>query len=559
MKNQSLRFKLGLGIFLASVLCAAMVGKMIQSLQYVNAQSTEIVEGWLPSVRTLGELNTQTSDFRIAQLQHLGTTSDTVMRQAESALDALDTAVKANIDTYSRHISGKDDNVLWNQFTTQWSRYMVDHQKFLRLSQANQNEEAGALLYGQMLTDFNAASATLLEEIALNNAGADAASAEGDRVYSREFNFAMAAVLGCFGLGGAVMLALNSLISKPIGRLSAYMDLLRNGDLNSEVPFADRRDEVGQMAASIQSFKESLIENKVMDAAQRAEVAEKLARQDRVAQLLNAFDLSASEAVSSVAAAANQLTQAADSIMKTAQDTNAQTKSVVQASTQTSGTVQNVAAAVEQMSASAREIADQITKSGALIREASKNASSAMDISGEMLAATQTIGTVASAIDGIANQINLLALNATIEAVRAGEPGKGFSVVANEIKNLAAQTTKATEDIKAQLDAVQSMAQQVAIALSTLDASVASIDQVSVGISASVKQQTAATMEISSSISVAATSIDSINTNITTIHGSTATASVATEQIRSASNALSNKAEILDQDVSTFLAAIKAA
>lgn len=560
MKNIPITAKIGLAM---AILVLANVFAMLSlsnGISKVNDQSVMIADNWLTSVRILGELNTQTSDFRIAQLQHVGTTDSAVMEVAEKAMADLDAAIEANQKSYAALIVTKEEKQFWDSFVTQWQSYQDQHQEFLTLSRSNQNDAAAGLLYGKMLTAFNDASGALLAGIKMNNQGAENAKAEAEEIFKDQVTFGRIMLAGSVLFAVIIIYALNKAISGPVRAVKTYVAALEAENYAYEVPLAGQNDEFGQIAKSIQSFHQSLEAKKnAENQKQLAEMQEKLDQQQRIVDLVHQFDIAASSAVSSVASAATELSQAATAITEVANSTNDAAKGAVVASIQTAGNVQAVAAAVEQMSAAASEISRQVAKSADIAREATAEAGVARDSSGKMLEATQSIGQVASLIDGIANQINLLALNATIEAVRAGEPGKGFSVVANEIKNLAAQTTEATEKITDQLVRVQGLAEESAEALARLGESVEEVDRVSASISAAVRQQASATMNIAGNMSTAASGVEQINVNITNIQGSTQSTSSATQQILSASMVLSQQAEGLDSDVRAFLDAIKAA
>lgn len=559
MKNLNIAWKIGLLLFVLVLGNGALTFKLISSMSVVNEQSTIIAQNWLPSVRLLGNLNTITSDFRIAQLQHVGTTDAATMQDAEERLSALENAIADTKTTYIGLISSAEEQRIWDAFSKLWIEYMNEHRTFLKLSRENKNEEAAAMLYGAMFTHFNDASAALLGAIDVNDLGAQAASTEGDRIFAAEQKVGFAGLAATLLASFVIAYIIRQSVARPIETLKDYLGVLEAGDYSQEVPLRGRKDEIGLMSENIFSFQNSLIQARTVDEEQRREMTEKLERQEKVVELVEAFDLTATGAVSAVAAAATELSAAAKAISDVSVQTNEQVKSVVAASIQNSGTVQTVAASVEQLSAASRDIAVQVSKSTEVVQEANRATEVAKGISSEMLASTSSIGAVASTIDGIANQINLLALNATIEAVRAGEPGKGFSVVANEIKSLAGQTTAATESIAQQLGLVQRMAEKVAEALENLGGAVETVGVVTLSIAASVEQQTVATTEISQNMNTAALSVEQINMNISVIQDSTHGNLAASEQILSASNGLAVEAESLDGEVSLFLERIKAA
>ncbi len=348
-------------------------------------------------------------------------------------------------------------------------------------------------------------------------------------------------------------------IFKPLAAMSSAMRRLSQGDSSLTILYADRDDEMGEMAQSLQIFKDTSIAKQRLDSQSKEEVEKKLARQQRVDKLVNDFSATASRAVGTVSATAAELSTIATDMNRLATQTNQQAVDASTSSHQTSGAVQTVAAAIEEMSASVKEISSQVAKSSANVREAMDETKNANVISTEMLEAADSISAVTNLIENIAEQINLLALNATIESARAGEAGKGFAVVANEAKNLAGQTTKATEDIRLQLDNLGQMAKNVANALVKLSGSVEKVNETSGGIASAVEQQAAVTQEIASNMNSTASSVDQINTNIDGIQKSTQTTSSSTQHILSASEKLSKQAEELSQQVRHFLESIKAA
>ena len=121
-----------------------------------------------------------------------------------------------------------------------------------------------------------------------------------------------------------------------------------------------------------------------------------------------------------------------------------------------------------------------------------------------LASAAQKIGDVVKLIQDVAGQTNLLALNATIEAARAGEAGRGFAVVASEVKSLAVQTAKATEEIAAQISAVQGSTSTAVEAIGRIVDRMREINQFTAAVAASVQQQNAATGEISQNVASAA-------------------------------------------------------
>jgi methyl-accepting chemotaxis protein len=179
--------------------------------------------------------------------------------------------------------------------------------------------------------------------------------------------------------------------------------------------------------------------------------------------------------------------------------------------------VETVAAAANQLSASIGEIGSQVQRAADVSREAAAQANKTNETVESLAEAGQRIGDVVNLIQSIAAQTNLLALNATIEAARAGEAGKGFAVVASEVKNLANQTARATEDIKTQVDAIQTATKGAVEAIGGIRATIDNVNGIATAIASAVEEQGAATQEITRNIDQAATGTRAVSSSIATV------------------------------------------
>src|SRR5882757_6434114 len=317
------------------------------------------------------------------------------------------------------------------------------------------------------------------------------------------------AILGIAVISGSIAWLIGRSISRPLGLLGTRMRALADGKLEGDIPGIGRGDEVGAMAATVQIFKDNAERirglEKVETEAQARAGAERRAAMESLA---SDFERSVNGIVRSVSTAAAGMQTTAQSMTATASDASARAATVGAASQSASNNVGTVAAAAEELSSSVAEISRQVTRSSEIASKAVGDAERTNATVQVLSTGAEKIGEVVKLIHSIAAQTNLLALNATIEAARAGESGRGFAVVASEVKALANQTAKATEEISAQVAAMQSSTSDAVAAISGITETIGQMSEITVSISTAIDQQGDATREIARNIqSVAADSL----------------------------------------------------
>ncbi|HYH19505.1 MAG TPA: methyl-accepting chemotaxis protein [Azospirillum sp.] len=369
-------------------------------------------------------------------------------------------------------------------------------------------------------------------------------AAEANVTFYRRVNIATLALLGLLMTISAWVQIFR--VTRPLGVLSAVMERLSRHETGVVVPGVDKADEIGAMARATDVFKRGMDEAEAMR-RQQAEHERQMEAEKREAmiRLASEFESSVLRTVDEVQAASRTVQDSAGSLTHTAEAASGQSDAASKAARQATGNVEAVAAAAEELAASVGEIARQVASASQVAQNAEHEANATNESVKGLAAAAQRIGDVVQLINNIASQTNLLALNATIEAARAGEAGKGFAVVASEVKNLANQTAKATEDIQAQVAAIQDETARAVQAIEGIATTITNISGITTAVASAVEEQGAATREITRNAQDAARGTQDVSANIGGV-------SDAAQRTRQSAGSLLSSAESLSQQASAL-------
>lgn len=301
-------------------------------------------------------------------------------------------------------------------------------------------------------------------------------------------------------IAGAVWLLMQGNVIRPLGRASAYLGTIAQGDLSAQIK-AEGKDEFGQIVSNIDSMSEKL----------REMIAKISSSSETLFDASERFSLASAD----ITKGTRELNDRSTSVAAAAEEMSSNMNSVAAATEEASTNIALVANSTEDMASTIREISKNTEQTQTITAQAVKQSESASHRVDELGNAATKIGKVTEAITEISEQTNLLALNATIEAARAGEAGKGFAVVANEIKDLARQTADATLEIKNQINGIQTQTSATVTEIQEIAKVIRDIDEIVVMVASAVEEQNVTTNEIADNISQATIGIQEVTENVT--------------------------------------------
>lgn len=551
----SKKFALGFSVLIAITVIAAVLSfQSIQSIRSSNDALRTAYDAENAFNTYVEAVTNQREQLLFLLLTGDRTAQERYNRYKEHTTAAFNTfQATENLDASI----GAQKQTLHNQYQDWMSEYADQQVNLMRshltVNQARAIEYSGApgVVFSQFYETSSVLSQTLSQIINNSLLQKDVAVDRFATVVTISIGLTIVVAIGlAFGLGRA--------ISLPIQRLTETMVALSKGAHDLTVVGVDRKDEVGDMARSIEVFKTNALEIQRLEQAQK-EAEQKTQKEQQALRLKMAddFETFVGSVVQAVSSASTQVNMSAKGLSQSAQENARQSMDVASSSEQASANVQTVATAAEELSASVNVINEQVEKSSRITLDAVKQVDETNQKVQDLSTSAEKIGDVVRLISVIADQTNILALNATIEAARAGEAGKGFAVVANEVKSLAMQTAQATGEITDQINQIQVSTTETVEAMGAISGTINEVQKIAEAISHAMEEQGNATHHIARNVEEAAAGTDRVTHNIGDVRERAHQAGQSAEHLLSSSEDLMSKSGQLRAEVDKFLIVIR--
>nr|WP_032830319.1 methyl-accepting chemotaxis protein [Pseudomonas sp. GM79] len=434
LRNMNIAPRAFLGFALIGGLMLVLGVFALNQMSKIRGASENIIQTNVPSIKALDEFTQLTLRLRVLSYRLLTNREPDVQQKTMALFEQRNEQIRTAQTEYEKYISSPEERASYDQYVQLLNQYRQLEDRMKGLSRNNQIEELRTLLNTDLLTNSEAVNNVLNRLMQINNEQATKINQQAADQYSSAFNLVVTLLVIATGLTLLFAWLLTNSITKPIANALSAAEEIAEGNLTRPIT-VDGEDEAGRLLAAMAKMQEKLrdtLQRISGSATQLASAAEELnSVTDESARGLTQQN----NEIEQAATAVNEMTSAVEEVARNAVSTSEASKNATTSAGDGRDLVQETVSAIERMSADVQSTATLI---------------------GDLANESRDIGKVLDVIRGLADQTNLLALNAAIEAARAGEAGRGFAVVADEVRALAHRTQQSTSEIERMIGSIQS-------------------------------------------------------------------------------------------------------
>ncbi|WP_445577377.1 methyl-accepting chemotaxis protein [Pseudomonas sp. E141] len=434
LRNMNIAPRAFLGFALIGALMLALGVFALSQMSKIRASGESLVQNSVPSIKALDEFTSLTLRLRVLSYRLLVNREPDIQQKTFSLFEQRNQQIQTAQSAYEKLISSPQERAAYDQYVQLLGQYRQLEERMKTLSRNNQLDELRALLNTELLSNSDAINAAIARLVDINNQQAEALNQGATQQYSTAFNWVVTLLVIATGLTLLFAWLLTNSITRPIGSALDAAEEIAKGNLTRPIT-VDGNDEAGRLLRAMSTMQDKLrdtLQRISGSATQLASAAEELnSVTDESARGLTQQN----NEIEQAATAVNEMTSAVEEVARNAVSTSEASKDATASAGDGRDLVQETVSAIERMSADVQSTATLI---------------------GDLANESRDIGKVLDVIRGLADQTNLLALNAAIEAARAGEAGRGFAVVADEVRALAHRTQQSTSEIERMIGSIQS-------------------------------------------------------------------------------------------------------
>ncbi|SFX48265.1 methyl-accepting chemotaxis protein [Pseudomonas sp. NFACC49-2] len=438
LRNMNIAPRAFLGFALIGALMLALGVFALTQMSKIRASSENIAQNSVPSIQALNEFTQLTLRLRVLSYRLLTNREPDIQQKTFELFEQRNQQIRDAQSAYEKLISATEERAAYDQYVQLLGQYRQLEERMKTLSRNNQVDELRALLNTELQNNSEAINAVLGRLLEINNQQADDFNQGAAQQYSTAFNWVVTLLVVATGLTLLFAWLLTNSITRPIANALDAAEEIAKGNLTRPI-VVDGSDEAGRLLRAMSTMQEKLrdtLQRISGSATQLASAAEELnSVTDESARGLTQQN----DEIEQAATAVNEMTSAVEEVARNAVSTSEASKNATTSAGDGRDLVQETVGAIERMSADVQSTATLI---------------------GNLADESRDIGKVLDVIRGLADQTNLLALNAAIEAARAGEAGRGFAVVADEVRALAHRTQQSTSEIERMIGSIQNGTEQ---------------------------------------------------------------------------------------------------